>query len=252
VYCPPPRSTGSIFGSAEDHSLFTGQPGSGLGLQLRLKRQASPHVGIVIGPVQPLLKPPVQQVTRARRALNVQELQKRCLDIRFGQNRSLSVLFEREQAKSESVGIMITEEEAAVLAQGFDHRRFLVPSQRRPDKLVDVVVAALVVVDETNRFALGGAKHRRILPGAGVDRLAPFGRGKGKVPFHNHVMAPNTYSCIDGTGGHLLSGAWTAQSRHPGGVNVCFGDGSVHFIKQSISLPVWWGIGGGRAQGRNR
>jgi prepilin-type processing-associated H-X9-DG protein len=40
-----------------------------------------------------------------------------------------------------------------------------------------------------------------------------------------------------------LSGAWTAQSRHPGGVNVCFGDGSVHFIKQSISLPVWWGIG---------
>jgi prepilin-type processing-associated H-X9-DG protein len=56
-------------------------------------------------------------------------------------------------------------------------------------------------------------------------------------------MAPNTYSCIDGTGGHLLSGAWTAQSRHPGGVNVCFGDGSVHFIKQSISLPVWWGIG---------
>jgi prepilin-type processing-associated H-X9-DG protein len=60
---------------------------------------------------------------------------------------------------------------------------------------------------------------------------------------YNHVMAPNTYSCIDGTGGHLLSGAWTAQSRHPGGINVCFGDGSVHFIKQSISLPVWWGIG---------
>jgi prepilin-type N-terminal cleavage/methylation domain-containing protein/prepilin-type processing-associated H-X9-DG protein len=60
---------------------------------------------------------------------------------------------------------------------------------------------------------------------------------------YNHVMAPNTFSCIDGTGGHLLSGAWTAQSRHPGGVNVCFGDGSVHFIKQSIGLPVWWAIG---------
>jgi prepilin-type processing-associated H-X9-DG protein len=60
---------------------------------------------------------------------------------------------------------------------------------------------------------------------------------------YNHVMAPNTFSCIDGTGGHLLSGAWTAQSRHPGGVNVCFGDGSVRFIKQSINLPVWWAIG---------
>jgi prepilin-type processing-associated H-X9-DG protein/prepilin-type N-terminal cleavage/methylation domain-containing protein len=60
---------------------------------------------------------------------------------------------------------------------------------------------------------------------------------------YNHVMAPNTYSCIDGTGGHLLSGAWTAGSRHPGGVNVCFGDGHVAFIKQSISLPVWWALG---------
>jgi prepilin-type N-terminal cleavage/methylation domain-containing protein/prepilin-type processing-associated H-X9-DG protein len=60
---------------------------------------------------------------------------------------------------------------------------------------------------------------------------------------YNHVMAPNTFSCIDGTGGHLLSGAWDAQSRHPGGVNVCFGDGSVHFIKNSISLPIWWAVG---------
>jgi prepilin-type N-terminal cleavage/methylation domain-containing protein/prepilin-type processing-associated H-X9-DG protein len=60
---------------------------------------------------------------------------------------------------------------------------------------------------------------------------------------YNHVMAPNTWSCIDGSGGHLLSGAWTAGSRHPGGVNVCFGDGSVHFIKSTISLPVWWALG---------
>jgi prepilin-type N-terminal cleavage/methylation domain-containing protein/prepilin-type processing-associated H-X9-DG protein len=60
---------------------------------------------------------------------------------------------------------------------------------------------------------------------------------------YNQVMAPNTYSCIDGTGGHLLSGAWTAQSRHPGGVNVCFGDGHVAFIKQTISLPIWWALG---------
>jgi prepilin-type N-terminal cleavage/methylation domain-containing protein/prepilin-type processing-associated H-X9-DG protein len=60
---------------------------------------------------------------------------------------------------------------------------------------------------------------------------------------YNHVMAPNTFSCIDGTGGHLLSGAWTAGSRHPGGVNVCFGDGHIQFIKQTISLPTWWALG---------
>jgi len=60
---------------------------------------------------------------------------------------------------------------------------------------------------------------------------------------YNHVMAPNTWSCIDGTGGHLLSGAWTAGSRHPGGINVCFGDGHVQFIKQTIALQTWWALG---------
>ena len=26
-------------------------------------------------------------------------------------------------------------------------------------------------------------------------------------------------------------------------MNVCFADGSVHFIKSSISLQTWWGLG---------
>ena len=34
-----------------------------------------------------------------------------------------------------------------------------------------------------------------------------------------------------------------ASSNHPGGVNVAFMDGSVHFIKNSINLPVWWYLG---------
>lgn len=34
-----------------------------------------------------------------------------------------------------------------------------------------------------------------------------------------------------------------ASSNHPGGVNVLMADGSVRFIKNTISLPTWWAIG---------
>jgi prepilin-type N-terminal cleavage/methylation domain-containing protein/prepilin-type processing-associated H-X9-DG protein len=34
-----------------------------------------------------------------------------------------------------------------------------------------------------------------------------------------------------------------ANSYHPGGVNTLMGDGSVRFIKESISSPIWWALG---------
>ena len=41
-----------------------------------------------------------------------------------------------------------------------------------------------------------------------------------------------------------LSGAYAAtRSRHPGGVECLFGDGSVHFIKNSINGPTWIQLG---------
>jgi prepilin-type processing-associated H-X9-DG protein len=33
------------------------------------------------------------------------------------------------------------------------------------------------------------------------------------------------------------------NSRHPGGVNFLFGDGSVRFLRQSISPKTWEAIG---------
>ncbi len=42
--------------------------------------------------------------------------------------------------------------------------------------------------------------------------------------------------------------AVTATSNHPGGVNVVFCDGSVHFIKNSTNPQTWWALGS-RAMG---
>ena len=37
--------------------------------------------------------------------------------------------------------------------------------------------------------------------------------------------------------------AVTARSYHPGCVNALFGEGSVHFIKNTISAPTWRALG---------
>jgi len=34
-----------------------------------------------------------------------------------------------------------------------------------------------------------------------------------------------------------------AKSKHPGGANFCFADGSVHFLKNSISLATYCALG---------
>ena len=34
-----------------------------------------------------------------------------------------------------------------------------------------------------------------------------------------------------------------ATSNHPGGCNFTFGDGSVKFIKDTISMPTYWALG---------
>ncbi len=49
----------------------------------------------------------------------------------------------------------------------------------------------------------------------------------------------------DQTGSHYFddSSFADANSAHPGGVNTLFADGSVKFIKNSISRNIWWSLG---------
>ncbi len=58
---------------------------------------------------------------------------------------------------------------------------------------------------------------------------------------YNHVVPPNGNSC--GYGTYTGGGAATASSRHAGGVNVLFADGSTRFIKSSINQTPWWALG---------
>jgi prepilin-type N-terminal cleavage/methylation domain-containing protein/prepilin-type processing-associated H-X9-DG protein len=62
---------------------------------------------------------------------------------------------------------------------------------------------------------------------------------------YSHINTPNKKACYfngSNTTGHPTSTAIGASSKHPGGVNVCFLDGSVKFVKDSVSQMTWWAL----------
>ena len=72
---------------------------------------------------------------------------------------------------------------------------------------------------------------------------------------YNHFGTPNQINCTNTAdpqdpGGSPLVGYYVTPlgsappgSSHPGGVNVAFADGSVHFIKNSVAPNTWWALG---------
>jgi len=67
------------------------------------------------------------------------------------------------------------------------------------------------------------------------------------IGIYAHYGQPNTLSCADPADGNATYGGYFGtsppSSNHPGGVNTCMGDGSVRFIKDSISQQTWWALG---------
>jgi len=57
---------------------------------------------------------------------------------------------------------------------------------------------------------------------------------------YQHISPPNSRSC-----GFLVSlrATMAATSRHPNGVNVVFGDGSLRFVTNNIDLSIWRAMG---------
>ena len=69
---------------------------------------------------------------------------------------------------------------------------------------------------------------------------APWAWNRNAETIYRHVNGPNTRSCMFPVGWRLFL---SASSKHPGGINMLAGDGSVRFIKNSIALIVWRAIG---------
>jgi len=66
----------------------------------------------------------------------------------------------------------------------------------------------------------------------------------GQSSTYSHTSTPNRLSCYynnDGIGQPWSAAvnAIAASSRHPGGVNMAFADGSVHFIKSTVSPQTY-------------
>src|SRR5262249_31755575 len=64
---------------------------------------------------------------------------------------------------------------------------------------------------------------------------------------YTHYNTPNKYTCLmsSDTGGLWggMDGSFPPPGNHPGGVNVCFADGSVRFVKDSVQAQTWWALG---------
>jgi prepilin-type N-terminal cleavage/methylation domain-containing protein len=58
---------------------------------------------------------------------------------------------------------------------------------------------------------------------------------------YNHVLTPGSKTCINGVtwNGVIM----TAGSRHAGGLGLLLGDGSVRFVKRTVSPPIWRALG---------
>lgn len=84
---------------------------------------------------------------------------------------------------------------------------------------------------------------------------AAWASGEMSGTAYNHVAPPNGRSCAIMDGGQMMapwSGdaahlPWYMQvppsSAHPGGVNLLAGDGSVRFVRNSVSVPAWRALG---------
>ncbi len=74
-------------------------------------------------------------------------------------------------------------------------------------------------------------------------RGCEYYRGLPETSFYTHTVPPNYQGYDCGDVSSFTTAHIAARSYHSGGVNVCFADGSVHFISNTINFPTWQALG---------
>ncbi len=96
----------------------------------------------------------------------------------------------------------------------------------------------------TTRFTPNGTRDY-LNSGVNMDVVAGFVTGPGHSPPQPGELCDSMpvqgLACFNSASeGAAFNGS---RSRHPGGVNTLFGDGSVHYIKSTINPLTWVGLG---------
>jgi prepilin-type N-terminal cleavage/methylation domain-containing protein len=105
--------------------------------------------------------------------------------------------------------------------------------------LVSEVLAGINGGDPRGVWAFGLAGSSAIVAHADGDCQLP-NDGKNRDCSDDIHDAPNAPAQNASNWTSCNSNQATARSRHPAGVNACLGDGSVRFIRDSISQQNWW------------
>ncbi|WP_435010924.1 DUF1559 domain-containing protein [Tundrisphaera lichenicola] len=144
---------------------------------------------------------------------------------------------------------------------GSGAKTFSPNAQMRAPFMNDLSTSIAMIQDGTsNTFLAGestnGVSHYDQGGATSPPRFGPYWGSGTHTAVHGRIDPPSSTTAISFTpnagSGYLYPNssafgkkapyAWTFSSRHPGGVNMLMGDGSVRFIKNSISVYTWWSL----------
>jgi prepilin-type N-terminal cleavage/methylation domain-containing protein/prepilin-type processing-associated H-X9-DG protein len=100
----------------------------------------------------------------------------------------------------------------------------------------------------SNQGATGNATGYGLFPASGNIWMAGNAANSLMWDAYNHYTPPNTQSCSASNNyystpyGEFMD-AIPPSCFHPGGINICFADGSVRWVKNTIQYQVWWALG---------